>query len=55
MLQIRIDGELLTFNQYEKEWEGEGEVLASVINRMLPDEIGRPLLTFSELGNESLL
>ncbi len=54
MLVIKIRDEVLTFNPVG-EWVGSDEVLAAVLNTMIPDEFGNPAIVFSEGGNEGLV
>ncbi len=52
MLVIKINDEVLTFDLYELGWVGSDEALASVLNGMLPEEIGSPQMAFSTEGTE---
>ena len=54
MLVIKIRDEVLTFNP-AGEWVSSDEVLAAVLNSMIPDEFGNPSVVFSEGGNEGLI
>ena len=54
MLVIKIRDEVLTFNP-AGEWVSSDEVLAAVLNSMIPDEFGHPSVVFSEGGNEGLV
>ncbi len=52
MLVIKKNDEVLTFDLYELEWVSSDEAPASVLNGMLPAEIGRPQMAFSNEGTE---
>ena len=52
MLVIKRNDEVLTFDLYELEWVSSDEALASVLNGMLPEEIGSPQMDFSNDGTE---
>ena len=55
MLVIKIDDEVLTFDSKTGGWVSSDEVLATVLNGMLPDDLGSPQTTFSEGGNEGTI
>ena len=52
MLVIKIRDEVLSFDSRKLEWVSSDEVLASVLNGMLPEEIGSPQMAFSTEGTE---
>lgn len=52
MLVIKINDEVLTFDLRKLEWVSSDEVLASVLNGMLPEEIGSPQMAFFTEGTE---
>ena len=56
MLVIKIDDEVLTFDLRELRWVGSDEVLASVLNGMIPtDEIDDPAIVFADKGIEAVV
>ena len=53
MLVIKIDGEVLTFDPEKVEWVSSDEVLASVLNGMIPyDDISGVEMAFVNRGVE---
>ena len=56
MLVIKIDGEVLTFDPEKVEWVSSDEVLASVLNGMIPyDDISGVHTPFLEGGKEGVV
>ena len=56
MLIIKIKDEVLTFDLRELRWVGSDEVLASVLNGMIPtDEIDNPAIVFADKGIEAVV